>query len=200
MSEEKESVEFVKGGPTSTNLFWIDLEMTSLDCWTGKILEIFVLVTNSNLDPIDMFEAVIHYDENELSKISRWTLKTHQVLLNLVRQSSRTLKSVEEELGKFFDRYRYGKQAVLAGSAVYFDLKWLEYHMPSLISRLHYRVLDVSTFMEIAKRWFPSLHQFAPPKSTSHRAREDVYSSLNLLTFYRQYMFQPPIYPKFYHR
>ena len=63
----------------------------------------------------------------------------------------------------------------------------MQHNMPELYSRVHYRVVDVSTLMELARRLAPSLHQFAPPKSISHRAADDVYSSLHLLQFYCQH-------------
>jgi len=183
--------DIVKGGPTSSKLFWIDLETTTLKYSTCKILEVFVLVTDRNLVPIDTCEIVIHYDENDLKDLSRWATHQHRVLLELVKVSKVSLSEAEQQLTTFFDKHREGRKAVLAGSSVYFDRLCLEHQMPALISCIHYRVVDVSTLMELAKRWSPLLHQYAPKRSISHRARDDVYSSLNLLTFYRQSFIQP---------
>jgi oligoribonuclease len=191
MTDRGRGERTVKGGPTSSRLFWIDLETSALDYTTCKIFEVFVLVTDQNLQPIDTFEAVVHYNESDLKSVSRWAQNQHRTLLELVETSTMTLSDVERRLANFFDQYRQNKKAVLAGSSVYFDRLCLEHHMPALVSRIHYRVVDVSTLMELAKRWSPSLHQFAPLKSVSHRARDDVYSSLNLLMFYRQYFIQP---------
>jgi oligoribonuclease len=179
----------------SPYLFWIDLETTSLDHQKAKILELFVLVTDRDLAPIDSLELVIHYDATELDQvqISPWVTRQHANLLELVQKSSVTLADATTALARFFDFHAPGKKVMLAGSSVYFDRNVLQIQMPVVMSRLHHRVIDVSTLMELARRWNPHLHQFAPRKNQSHRARDDVYSSLNLMNFYRHYLFQPPI-------
>lgn len=182
---------YIKGGPTSSRLFWTDIETGGLDYSRDPIFEIFVLVTDQHLQPIDTLELVIHHSEDLIQGISHWATNQHRGLLQMVRASTTTLAQAEQQLANFFDRHRQGKKAVLAGSSVYFDRLCLEHQMPELTSRIHYRVVDVSTLMELAKRWSPSLHRFAPQKSTSHRARDDVYSSLNLLLFYKNHFLQP---------
>ncbi len=186
----------VKGGPTSSRLFWIDLETGGLNYRDDLVLEVYVLVTDHNLNHLAEFEAVVHHDEAALQSLSRWATNQHRTLLELVRQSRQSLSEVERDLACFFDQHRQNKKAVLAGSSVYFDRLCLEHQMPSLVSRIHYRVVDVSTLLELAKRWSPGLHQFAPRRCLSHRARDDVFSSLNLMAFYKQCFIRAPWVPR----
>jgi len=178
----------------SPYLFWLDLETTGLDDRNDKILEIFVLVTDRDLNAIDSLELVVHYSDEELEamNLSSWVLRQHATLLQLVKHSSTNLREAEQQLKDFFIKHCDGKQAILAGSSVYFDRSVLKSQMPLVMPHIHHRLVDVSTLMELARRWMPHLHRFAPLKNQSHRAREDVYSSLNLLSFYRTTFFQPP--------
>lgn len=61
--------------------------------------------------------------------------------------------------------------------------------MPALEQRLHYRMVDVSTVKELAKRWFPALP--AVQKKDSHRALDDIRESIHELRFYRERVFAP---------
>lgn len=184
--------EPIKGGPICSHLFWIDLETTSLNIRTAKILELFILVTDRNLQPVDSLEIVIHYPEEELRGLSVWSKKQHTTLLELVKHSTISLSAATAKVVEFLDHHRRGRKAVLAGSSVNFDRQVLEQQILGSGSRIHYRVVDVSTVLELARRWAPLLHQYAPRKTTGHRAREDVWSSLNLLAFYRQSFFAQP--------
>lgn len=81
---------------------------------------------------------------------------------------------------------------VLAGSSINFDKMFLQFQMPDLCDCLHYRSIDVSSIMELAKRWNPQLHPYSPKPSHSHRAMDDILSSLELLRFYKQWFFTIP--------
>jgi len=186
-----------------SDLYWIDLETTGLDYRTDKILEIYVLITNRDLEPlVDPLEIVIHYSEEELKteELSPWIQKQHGTLLELVRRSSISLTDAQKMLGDYLDKHRYGKKVILAGSSVYFDRNFLQNCMPAVMSRIHHRTVDVTTLLELARRWHPQLHQHAPRKTHNHRARDDVHNSLELLKFYRCALFQPPwaMFPQTY--
>lgn len=50
--------------------------------------------------------------------------------------------------------------------------------MPLLREYLHYRVVDVSSIKELAKRWRPDVLENSPTKKYTHRAREDIIESI----------------------
>ena len=80
-------------------------------------------------------------------------------------------------------------QSPLCGNSVHQDKRFLYNEMPRLVDWLHYRIIDVSTVKELAKRWYPELEEFA--KQERHRAMEDIRESIAELRWYRQQVFKP---------
>lgn len=177
----------LSGGRTSSNIFFVDIEYTGLDFTRDVMLEIALVVTDSDLNQLDTYEAVIHYDEDTLARMSDWCKKEFAgSLIERVRESRKSLDDVKAELGAFIDRYRDGKKIILAGSSVGMDRLFLQYCMPDMVAdRVHYRIIDVSSIMELAKRWNPSVYRSALHKPTAHRALSDATASLELLRHYR---------------
>lgn len=62
--------------------------------------------------------------------------------------------------------------------------------MPSVNDYMHYRVIDVSTIKELARRWQPQIADNAPRKRFAHRSLDDIVDSINELKFYRQTFFK----------
>ena len=80
--------------------------------------------------------------------------------------------------------------APLAGNSVHADKAFLDKYMPRFMGHLHYRIIDVSTIKELAKRWHPKEYKNAPRKGGSHRARDDIIESIEELKYYRTTLFK----------
>ena len=78
----------------------------------------------------------------------------------------------------------------LAGNSVHADKAFLDKYMPKFMDHLHYRIIDVSTIKELAKRWYPNEYKRAPRKAGSHRARDDILESIDELKYYRTALFK----------
>jgi oligoribonuclease len=84
---------------------------------------------------------------------------------------------------------------VLAGNSIHQDRRFIRHYMPALEKRLHYRMVDVSTIKELARRWYPQVIARQPAKHDSHRALDDVRESIDELRFYRSHVFVAPVSP-----
>ncbi|KAH7910993.1 ribonuclease H-like domain-containing protein [Hygrophoropsis aurantiaca] len=145
-------------------LVWIDCEMTGLDPRTDVILEIAVVITNGNLEPVDEgIEYVIRTDKAILDSPASPHTKDY------------VSRAVLEYIQKWVPEAR---TAVLAGNSVHADRAFLVGEMPAVVDWLHYRIVDVSSIKELCRRWYPSR---SPPKSLfngKHRALDDIKGSI----------------------
>jgi oligoribonuclease (3'-5' exoribonuclease) len=78
-------------------------------------------------------------------------------------------------------------QTPLAGSTIGFDRKFLRQYMPKLESKFSYRSIDVSSLVELAKRWAPEIYKARPKggEESAHRALADIRVSIEYLRFFR---------------
>jgi oligoribonuclease len=187
----------LRPGRTSHKILWIDLETTGLQPTQDYILEIACIITDRHLHPLATFSRVLHYDSVLLQRcMDNWATTTHtrSGLLKEVQESKHTLSKVREDFAHFLDEHRNGLKLMCAGSSVNFDVQFLCQHMPEVVgTRLHYRVVDVSSIMELIRRWYPDVQARAPRnRGQIHRALDDIVSSLNLLRYYREHVFYPP--------
>ena len=79
--------------------------------------------------------------------------------------------------------------APLAGNSISMDKNFIARDMPNLDAFLHYRIVDVSSLKELAKRWYPEIYFKAPAKTGNHRAMGDVLDSIEELRYYRANIF-----------
>ena len=176
---------------TNSNLLaWIDLEMTGLDPEKHHIIEIACLVTDSNLNIVaEGPELAIFQDEDILSLMNEWNVKQHTSsgLVEKIKSSDISIKEAEDECLKFFQSHIKQHKSPLCGSSVSHDRRFLIKHMPKLANHFHYRHIDVSSFKEVIKRWYPEADKFK--KASSHRAMDDIKESVNELKFYREKLF-----------
>ena len=169
------------------NLVWLDCEMTGLDPDKERIIEIAVVVSGPELTPrIEGPVLVIHQSDELLDQMDNWNKGTHgrSGLIDKVKASSVTEADAEKELLAFLARYLPKGTSPLCGNAVGQDRRFLVKYMPKLEAFFHYRIIDVSTFKELAKRWRPEVYS-AFKKQQSHTALADVHESIDELEHYR---------------
>ena len=174
-----------------SNLVWIDLEMTGLDPGRDVIIEAAVLITDADLNIIaDGPELAIHRSEAELSVMNAWNRKTHHGsgLIKRVRASDVSVEQAEQEILEFVREWTVEGKSPLCGNSIHQDKRFLYQEMPQLVDWLNYRLVDVSTVKELAKRWYPDLEKFV--KQEQHRALDDIRESIDELRWYRQKIFK----------
>ena len=177
-------------------LVWLDMEMTGLDPDRERIIEIATILTDGNLTEIAVGpELVIHQDEAVLAAMDEWN-KTHHGgsgLVERVRASTVTDGDAEAQTLAFINAHVPAKERpVLAGNSIHQDRRFVRRYMPAFEKRLHYRMVDVSTVKELARRWYPEITAKQPQKKETHRALDDIRESIDELRFYRQHVFVAP--------
>jgi oligoribonuclease len=176
-------------------LVWMDLEMTGLDAERERIIELAVVITDGNLELIaEGPDLVVHQPDDVLAAMDDWNTKHHGAsgLTERVRTSAITEALAEEQVLAFIDQHVGPKdRPPLAGNSIHQDRRFIRRYMPRLDARLHYRLVDVSTVKELARRWYPQIHDRRPPKQESHRALDDIRESIAELRFYRDHVFVP---------
>lgn len=177
-------------------LVWIDMEMSGLDPATERVLEIAVLVTDAELQTIaEGPEIVVFQDEATLGAMDEWNTTHHSAsgLVERVRASTTTEADAEAQLLAFLEQHTQPRQAPLAGNSVHQDRRFLRRWLPRVDAHLHYRIVDVSTVKELARRWYPRQFAQVPPKREAHRALEDIRESIAELRWYREHVFRAPL-------
>ncbi|KAL1941432.1 hypothetical protein VTO73DRAFT_7249 [Trametes versicolor] len=177
-------------------LVWIDCEMTGLDPRTDRIIEIAVLITNGNLEVMDEgVSYIIRTDKEVLDKMGDWCQDTHGAsgLTEACLDSPYTKDFVEQQVLNYIKRWiPKDRTGVLAGNSVHMDRAFLVGEMPSIVDWLHYRIVDVSSIKEIARRWYRTSSPSTPYQEPAHRALDDIKGSIRELQWYRKNLFLPP--------
>ena len=177
---------------SAANLVWIDLEMTGLDPTRDTILEIAVLIRNSELDPVAEGPVLaIHQPAKVLEAMDEWNREHHASsgLTQRVLSSRLSMAEAERRLLDFVKDYCPARTSPLCGNSVWQDRRFLARHMPAFEGYLHYRNIDVSTVKELVRRWYPDGPK-APEKKHSHLALDDIRESIEELRFYRRHYFR----------
>ena len=176
-------------------LVWLDMEMTGLDPERERIIEVATILTDGNLTEIATGpELVIHQSDEILAGMDDWNKKHHGAsgLVARVKESTVTVGDAEAQTLAFINAHVGAKdRPVLAGNSIHQDRRFIRRYMPALEKRLHYRMVDVSTIKELARRWYPAIVAKQPQKHETHRALDDIRESLDELRFYRQHVFAP---------
>ncbi len=178
-------------------LVWMDMEMSGLDPAKERIIEVATIITDGNLTEVAVGpDLVIHQPDELLAAMDEWNRKHHKAsgLIDRVKASTVTDGDAEAQTLAFINAHCGPKdRPVLAGNSIHQDRRFIHRYMPQLDARLHYRMVDVSTIKELARRWFPQLISKQPQKKDTHRALDDIRDSIDELRFYRSHVFvQPP--------
>ncbi|MEM7077817.1 MAG: oligoribonuclease [Pseudomonadota bacterium] len=176
----------------ASHLVWIDLEMTGLDPEHDRILEMATIITDSELHVIAEGPVLaVRQPQSLLDGMDEWNQTHHSAsgLLDRVaaegvsetEAQARTLEFVEQHVGP--------REAPLCGNTIWQDRRFLVRYMPELEQYLHYRLIDVSSIKELAKRWAPEVAN-GVVKKNEHTALADIRESIAELQFYREHFFR----------
>jgi len=176
-------------------LVWIDCEMTGLDLRADALIEVAALVTDFELNVLgDGVDVVIKPPQEALDQMIEFVTEMHTTsgLLDELHKGVTVQEAEDLVLGYVREHCGEGSRPPLAGNTVATDRAFLARDMPTLESFLHYRIVDVSSIKELARRWYPRVYYNAPTKSGNHRALADIQESIEELRYYRAAVFVPP--------
>src|SRR6476620_270250 len=168
--------------------------MTGLDSVNDALIEVAALVTDSELNILgDGVDVVIRPDDAALAQMNDFVrdMHTRSGLLNEL-PAGKTMAEAEALVLDYIRKWVPDpRKAPLAGNSVGTDRVFLARDMPSVVEHLHYRIIDVSTIKELARRWYARAYFQAPAKHGGHRALGDIRDSIEELRYYREAVFVP---------
>lgn len=183
-------------------LVWIDCEMTGLDPAVDELVEVAVVITDSELNPVGPgLDVIIKPSDEALAQMNDFVRNMHTTsgLLDDLA-GGLTLAEAQRQVVDYVKQYvPIAGAAQLAGNSVGQDKIFLQAYMPQVIEHLHYRVIDVSTIKELAKRWYSRVYVCAPEKHGGHRALADILESIQELRYYRKALFPAELNPEHGH-
>ena len=170
------------------NLIWIDMEMTGLQPDSDRIIEIALLVTDSELRRVAEAPVwVLHQPVEVLDAMDSWNKGTHAKtgLIEKVKVATLNEAQAEAQALEFLAMHVPPNTSPMCGNSICQDRRFLARWMPRLEGYFHYRNLDVSTLKELVRRWKPEAAKgFA--KEGKHEALADILESIEELKFYRK--------------
>jgi oligoribonuclease len=175
-------------------LVWIDCEMTGLDPQRDALVEVAVLVTDSDLNVLgEGVDLVINPPDEAIAQMSDVVRQMHTAS-GLIDQFpvGVTLDHANAVVLEYVHKYvPEPARTPLAGNTVHMDRQFLARDLPEVEAWLHYRNVDVSSIKELVRRWYPRVYFASPSKSGNHRALGDIRDSINELRYYRRTVFVP---------
>ena len=174
---------------------WIDCEMTGLDLGSDLLIEVAALVTDSELNVLgEGVDVVVGASAEQLERMPDVVREMHASsgLTEEVLASAVTLEQAQEQVLAYVRQWVPDRgKAPLCGNSIATDRGFLARDMPELDDWLHYRMVDVSSVKELARRWYPRAYFNAPQKGGGHRALADILESVQELRYYRAAVFVP---------
>lgn len=175
--------------PNEFNLVWVDMEMTGLNPDTDRIIEVAVVVTDSELNILGEGPVfAIHQPDEIMDGMDAWNKGTHgrSGLIERVKTSTVSEADAELALIEFLKPYVQSGKSPMCGNTICQDRRFMARGMPKLEAYFHYRNLDVSTLKELCKRWKPELAS-GFKKHQKHTALADILESIEELRYYREH-------------
>ncbi len=179
--------------PNEFNLVWVDMEMTGLDPDNDRIIEVAVVVTDSELNVLAEGPVfAIHQPGEVLDRMDAWNKGTHgrSGLIDRVKASTIAEADAEKALIDFLKHFVPSGKSPMCGNSICQDRRFMARGMPKLEAFFHYRNLDVSTLKELCKRWKPAIAS-GFKKHQKHTALADIVESIEELRYYRTHFIQP---------
>ena len=175
-------------------LVWIALETTALDTKRHTIVEIAAIITDADLNVVgEGLDIVIHATDEELAQMDDFVTNMHNSsgLTEEIKAATTTLAEAETAILELIEKHCAPEHpAPLAGNSIATDRAFIREYMPRLDEALHYRMIDVSTIKELARRWHPRAYFNQPDKGLAHRALADIVESIRELDYYRRSVFR----------
>ncbi|MFJ7912295.1 oligoribonuclease [Kitasatospora sp. NPDC096204] len=175
-------------------LVWIDCEMTGLDLDQDALVEVAVLVTDSELNILgEGVDVIIRPPAEALANMPEVVREMHTAsgLLEELEQGVTLAEAEARVLAYVREHVPEAGKTPLCGNSVATDRGFLARDMPALEKHLHYRIVDVSSIKELARRWYPKAYYNSPQKGGNHRALADIRESIDELRYYREAVFVP---------
>ena len=175
-------------------LVWIDCEMTGLDLARDALIEIACLVTDGNLNVLDEgVDLVIKPPAEAVDQMVPVVREMHTTsgLIDELASGVTLAEAQEQVLGYVRGLVQDARRVPLCGNSIATDRAFLARDMPELDAFLHYRMVDVSSIKELARRWYPRAYFASPQKHGGHRALADIRESIQELRYYREAIFVP---------
>lgn len=168
-------------------LLWIDMEMSGLDVNKEVIIEVACIVTDMNFKELETFETVVKQPQSYLDNMDAWNTEHHgrsglTAKVPFGMEPSTVEYHLTSIIDRHFPRWKEDKKyrPILAGNSIMQDRLFIDAYFKQVSDRLHYRVLDVSSFKIIFNNKFNSFYK----KQNSHRALDDIRESIGELRFY----------------
>ena len=177
---------------TADPLVWIDCEMTGLDLSADALIEVAAVVTDYDLKPLGKgIDVLTRPPAAALEQMGDFVrdMHTSSGLLDELGNGLTMAEAQHAVLDYVRSLVPQPRTAQLAGNSVGTDKAFLVRDMPELVDYLHYRVVDVSSIKELAKRWYPRTFFHSPEKHGGHRALADILESIDELRYYREVLF-----------
>ena len=174
------------------NLIWIDCEMTGLSLEKDVLVEIAVLVTDSDLNVIgEGVDVVIKASAEQLAGMNEYVTQMHTTsgLITQIPDGISVQEAEAKVIAYLENASTQPGKSPLAGNSVSVDRSFIARDMPLLNDYLHYRTLDVSSIKELTRRWFPKAYFAATAKTCNHLDLGDIKYSIAELAYYRQAVF-----------
>lgn len=173
--------------PDASRLVWLDMEMTGLRPDIDRIIEVAMVVTDSELNVLAHGPVLaIHQPDTVLDAMDDWNKNTHgrSGLIDRVRASTLTEAQAQAQLLAFMKAWVPQGKSPMCGNSIGQDRRFMARYMPELEDWFHYRNLDVSTLKELARRWAPEVYK-GFSKRGAHTALADIIESIDELRYYR---------------
>src|SRR5271154_174281 len=175
-------------------LVWIDCEMTGLDIERDALIEIACLVTDADLTLFDEgVDVIIKPPAEALAGMPEGVREMHTTsrLFAELPNGASVAEAQDIVLGYVRGHVAEPKKVPLCGNSIATDRWFIARDMPELDAYLHYRMVDVSSIKELARRWYPRAYFSSPAKHGGHRALADIKESVQELRYYREAVFVP---------
>lgn len=176
------------------NYLWLDMEMSGLDVAKCRILEVAAVVTDRDFKPLEELHAVVFQPPEVLAAMDEWCTENHgKSGLTAAVAKGIPEKDAEKMLIELISRhFKADERPVLCGNSIGQDRKFIDAWMPALSKRLHYRMLDVTSFKLI----FNERYGVSYEKKGKHRAIDDIHESIAELQTYLKHVSAPVVFAK----